>query len=72
MRVASDFDLALRLLDVSGVGVRYIPEVLVRMRAGGASNGSLRGIWQGHRDMAAALHAQGLEAGWSWSLRRLG
>jgi glycosyltransferase len=71
LRVAADFEMSLRLLDVAGLSVRYIPEVLVRMRAGGASNGSLRGILRGHRDMAAALHANGLPAGWGWSVRRL-
>ncbi len=71
LRVASDFELALRLLDVAGIPVRYIPEVLVRMRVGGASNGTLRGILRGHQDMAAALRAHGLPAGWGWSVRRL-
>lgn len=71
MRVAADFDLALRLFDVAGIGVRYIPEVLVRMRAGGASNGSLVGVLRGHREMAQSLRAQGLSAGWGWSMRRL-
>ena len=71
MRIAADFDLALRLFDVAGIGVRYIPETLVRMRAGGASNGSLKGVLRGHREMAAALRAQGLPAGWGWSMRRI-
>jgi glycosyltransferase involved in cell wall biosynthesis len=71
LRVAADFEMALRLLDVLGLTVRYIPEVLVRMRAGGVSNGSVRGILSGHRDMASALHAHGLPAGWGWSARRL-
>ena len=71
MRIAADFDLALRLFDVAGIGMRYIPEVLVRMRVGGASNGSLRGMLRGHREMATALQAQGRPAGWGWSVRRL-
>jgi glycosyltransferase involved in cell wall biosynthesis len=71
LRVAADFEMALRLLDVLGLPVRYIPEVLVRMRAGGVSNGSLRGILRGHRDMAEALRRHGLPAGWGWSARRL-
>jgi glycosyltransferase involved in cell wall biosynthesis len=71
LRVAADFELALRLLDVAGIRVGYIPEVLVRMRTGGASNGSLKGILRGHREMAAALRTHGLPAGWGWSARRL-
>lgn len=43
-RIAADYDLMLRLLsDVQG-RVVYLPEVLVRMRTGGASNRSLRNI----------------------------
>lgn len=71
LRVAADFELALRLLDVVGLPVRYIPEVLVRMRAGGVSNGSLRGILRGHQEMITVLRAHGLPAGWGWSARRL-
>ena len=71
MRVAADFEFALRMLDVKEVTVRYIPEVLVRMRAGGVSNRSVRGILQGHRELAAALRRHGLPAGWRWSARRL-
>lgn len=71
MRVAADFDLALRLLDVHGASVAYLPEVLVRMRAGGAANRSLRNVLRGHREMAAALKAQGYEGGWRWSAQRM-
>jgi glycosyltransferase involved in cell wall biosynthesis len=71
LRVAADFEFALRLLDVVGIRVRYIPEVLVRMRAGGVSNGSVKGVLRGHRDMAAALRKHGLPAGWGWSAGRL-
>lgn len=71
LRVASDFEFALRLLDVHGASVRYIPEVLARMRAGGVSNRSLKGVLRGHRDMAAGLRRHGYPAGWIWSLRRL-
>lgn len=71
LRVAADFEVALRLLDMLALPVSYIPKVLVRMRAGGVSNGSLRGILRGHRDMAEALRRHGLPAGWGWSARRL-
>jgi glycosyltransferase involved in cell wall biosynthesis len=43
-RIAADYDLMLRLLKSPGGQVVYLPEVLVRMRLGGASNGSLRGV----------------------------
>jgi len=43
-RIAADYDSVLRLLYVGRIEARYIPEVLVCMRVGGASNRSLRNI----------------------------
>jgi glycosyltransferase involved in cell wall biosynthesis len=39
---AADYELTLRLLLKHGVSTIYIPEVLVHMRSGGASNASLK------------------------------
>lgn len=39
---AADYELTLRFLLKYGVSTAYIPEVLVKMRAGGASNASLK------------------------------
>lgn len=44
-RIAADYDFVLRLLGTGRVGVHYIPEVLVKMRLGGASNRSLRNLF---------------------------
>lgn len=44
-RIAADYDLILRLLSrFTARQVVYLPEVLVRMRTGGASNRSLSNI----------------------------
>ena len=55
-RIAADYDLMLRFLG-SGLPVAYIPAVLVKMRAGGASNRSLQNIvrksWE---DLRALRH----------------
>ncbi|MCF7996747.1 MAG: glycosyltransferase [Chromatiaceae bacterium] len=52
-RIAADYDLMLRVLSGLTGRVVYIPEVLVRMRVGGASNRSLRHIarksWEDYR-----------------------
>lgn len=40
-KIAGDYDLILRLLFKHKISTHYIPEVLVNMRTGGASNGSL-------------------------------
>jgi glycosyltransferase involved in cell wall biosynthesis len=42
--IAADYDTILRFLFVYKIRAAYIPEVLVRMRAGGISNRSLRTI----------------------------
>jgi glycosyltransferase len=63
-RIAADYDLMLRMLtrlEAAGEGaVRYLPQVLVRMRLGGVSNRSLRTVarksWEDYR----ALRANGV------------
>jgi len=54
-RIAADYDCVLRLLGKGGVCAAYIPEVLVKMRVGGASNRSLRNILQKSREDYRAL-----------------
>ena len=43
-RIAADYDCMLRFLGRGGLRVGYIPEVLVKMRLGGASNRSLKNV----------------------------
>lgn len=43
-RIAADYDTVLRFLAFSKIRAAYIPEVLVRMRAGGISNRSIKTI----------------------------
>jgi glycosyltransferase len=56
-RIAADYDCMLRFLGPGGVVPAYIPEVLVRMRAGGASNRSIvnvmRKSWEDYRSLRA-------------------
>jgi glycosyltransferase len=59
-RIAADYDLMLRVLSQLSGRVVYLPQVLVRMRVGGASNRSLRQVlrksWEDYR----ALRANGV------------
>lgn len=59
-RIAADYDFILRMLGRGGVGVHYIPEVLVKMRVGGASNRSLRNIVRKSREDLRALRRNGV------------
>ena len=44
LRIAADYDFMLRCLRLPGMQLSYVPEVLVKMRMGGASNRSLRAL----------------------------
>ncbi len=44
-RIAADYELMLRFLEKCGISTYYIPEVLIKMRLGGASNRSLKNMW---------------------------
>ncbi|WP_291856306.1 glycosyltransferase family 2 protein [Marinilabilia sp.] len=43
-RISADYEWLLRALSFPAIKVEYLPEVLVRMRLGGASNKSLRNV----------------------------
>ncbi|GFZ77162.1 glycosyl transferase [Pseudohongiella nitratireducens] len=60
LRIASDYDSMLRYLNRSTIKVAYIPEVLVKMRVGGASNGSLKQIIRKSKEDFAVMKKHGL------------
>lgn len=59
-RIAADYDCMLRFLGQGRLRVGYLPEVLVRMRVGGASNRSLRNILRKSVEDYRALRANGV------------
>lgn len=63
LKLQADFEMALRLLDIGGLNTVYIPEVLVRMRMGGASNASFRNILRGNLEASKACQKHGLPGG---------
>lgn len=56
-RIASDYEYILRLMSDPSIRLRYIPEVLVRMRVGGTSNRTLKNIARKSREDLAILRA---------------
>ena len=56
-RIAADYEAILRWFGKGAVRSRYIPEVLVKMRLGGASNRSLSGILRKSREDYRALRS---------------
>lgn len=57
----ADFELALRVMAIGGVRTRYVPETWVRMRMGGISNSSFRGILKGNLEAYAACRRHRLD-----------
>ena len=58
--LAADFELMVRFLEVRHVRARYLPQVLVHMRLGGASNNSVANVIKQNREIWRALHHHGL------------
>jgi len=64
---AADYELMLRLLLKERITTAYIPEVLVRMRVGGASNASLQGRLKANRMDRRAWEVNGLKP-YPWTI----
>jgi glycosyltransferase involved in cell wall biosynthesis len=63
--IAADYDFILRVFKNTDLVFEYIPEVIVKMRVGGASNRSLKNILQKSREDYRALRANHIGNWWS-------
>jgi len=61
-KIAADFELMMRFLEVYQIRAKYIPEVLVKMRMGGMSNQSLSNIVKQNKEILLALKSHGLRS----------
>jgi glycosyltransferase involved in cell wall biosynthesis len=61
---AADYELMLRFVHKYGVHMVYLPEVLVRMRNGGASSASVGARWRANRRDREAWRVNGLKPFW--------
>lgn len=59
-KIAADYDCILRFLGREQISTAYIPEVLVKMRVGGASNKSLKNLIQKSREDFRAMKNNGV------------
>lgn len=59
-KIAADVELMMRFLEVHKVRVKYIPDVLVKMRMGGTTNRSLSNIVKQNGEIIRALKQHGL------------
>ncbi|MES2604945.1 MAG: glycosyltransferase family 2 protein [Pseudomonadota bacterium] len=69
-RIAADYDFMLRIL-AAGISVSYIPQVLVKMRIGGASNRSLRNLIRKSAEDWRALRQNGVGGAWTLLCKNL-
>jgi glycosyltransferase involved in cell wall biosynthesis len=69
--LAGDYELFVRLFAIRRIRTRHIPEVLVRMESGGASNGSLSKVFRGTREVSRAWRENGLTPPPLVALRKL-
>lgn len=60
LSIAADYDFMLRCLSKPDIRVAYLPEVLVHMRTGGASNRSFKALCDKSREDLFALHKNGV------------
>lgn len=59
----ADFELTMRFLEIHRVKSVYVPRVWVRMRTGGASNNSIRGVIKGNIEAYRACKLHDLRVG---------
>lgn len=62
LRIAADYEFMLRVLEKHACSVAYLPEVLVHMRTGGASNRSVRNILHANMECYRAWRMNGYGA----------
>ena len=60
-RIAADFEMMVRLLYRANVSYAYLPEVVVKMRAGGVSTSGLRNSWILNNEIVRACCENGLK-----------
>ncbi|AEE50761.1 glycosyltransferase family 2 protein [Haliscomenobacter hydrossis] len=61
LKSSADYELMLRFLYKHEVSTAYVPDVLVRMRAGGLSNASWSNRWRANREDKLAWRINGLK-----------
>lgn len=70
LRSAADYELMLRFIHKYNITLAYLPEVTVRMRAGGTSNASLKNRLKANKEDRMAWKMNGLKPGLFTFLRK--
>lgn len=67
----ADFELTMRFLEINKIKSVYIPKIWVKMRTGGASNNSLKGIIKGNFEAYRACKLHQLSVGPLFIIRKI-
>lgn len=70
-RIAADYELMFRLLEIQSLKYKFIDQVLVHMRVGGESNSSITNVLKGNKEIRVALRSYGINKGIVFTIGRL-
>lgn len=70
LNVSADFELMLRFLEKHKTNTYYLDETIVKMRYGGVSTTSLRGIYEGNKNVLKAFKKNGIKVSPFYTLNR--
>ena len=63
-KIAADYELLTRFLAKHGLSYTYVPQVMVRMRTGGASTANLMSNWILNSEIIRACSENGIKTNW--------
>jgi len=63
-RIAADFELMLRFMEIGHIRSNYLPRLMIKMRLGGTTNKSLSNIIKQNREIMRALRLHGCRSSW--------
>jgi glycosyltransferase involved in cell wall biosynthesis len=61
-KIAADVELMMRFMEVNKIRVKYLPNVLVKMRMGGTTNRNLTNVLKQNKEILRALKQHGLQS----------
>ncbi|MDH5480984.1 MAG: glycosyltransferase [Nitrosomonas sp.] len=60
-QIAADYEMVVRLFHTAGASYIYLPVVVIKMRAGGASTSGLKSSWVLNKEIIRACRTNGIE-----------
>lgn len=70
LKISADFDFIARIFKSSGISWKYVPEVWMKMKIGGASTSGLKSTLLLNREIIKACRTNGIKTSWGRILLR--